>query len=112
MLDHLKIPEAPAGPELLHKFKVLNRSIRYLSDAEFRILLAVFDHTALVDKDTAAITLTDLERATGLSRPCVSYTAQALVDKGILSRSKGIPKEPFVYRIGFDRLEALGHALH
>lgn len=112
MIYRDQIPSEPAGPELLHAFKLLNRAIWQLSDCEFRVLLAVFDHTCLLDKASVALTVSDIEEWTGLSRPTVSVSAQSLVANGILHRTRDHSKQPFVYRIDMDKLESLGKPLH
>lgn len=111
MIESSDIPDTPAGPELLRAFKLLHRSINYLTDPELRVLFTVFDHTLFLDRETAPLTVTDIEQHTRLSRPTVSQTAQTLVVNGILSRHRVHTKMPFVYRINLDRLEILANRM-
>lgn len=112
MIEYIQIPDTPAGPELVHKFKMLHKAVFLLPQSEHRVLSAVFDYTGFIDRETVALTVTDLERLTGLSRPTVSVAAQELVCKGILVRTKEHHKAPFVYRIDYDVLDAMGNTVH
>jgi len=66
-------------------------AIPFLSDSEIRIMLVMVRYTLGYHRTTCQASLTDLERATGLTRITVSKTLQRLRAAGMITRTRRYP---------------------
>jgi phage replication O-like protein O len=73
-----------------------------MTPAEFKVLMAICRKTFGWHKDRDVISLTQLEKMTGLSRTAVQAGIMAAIDRGLLERTevvKGAGKQSFSYHL-------------
>ncbi len=69
-----------------------------MGDAELRVVLAILRKTAGWQKECDVISISQLERITGLSRPAVVTGIKAAMERGVLSREPA-KRNGYCYRV-------------